>query len=141
MKVCIIGNNLVSLTLAKALLNKGLSVDIYYKKSNKIYDQTRTIGISKSNIELNYTNLIISQSNGSDIKFCWNGEEYQLVVDMSYWAQPYPIENFMDKIAQQYASEVIVGESKKSGFQPIQYKENLDGSNTLILERWNTNTL
>ena len=58
MKVCIIGNNLVSLTLAKALLNKGLSVDIYYKKSNKIYDQTRTIGISKSNVEY-FNNLFM----------------------------------------------------------------------------------
>lgn len=115
-------------------LEKALErLNINHKKREEI--------ISKSNIELNYTNLIISQSNGSDIKFCWNGEEYQLVVDMSYWAQPYPIENFMDKIAQQYASEVIVGESKKSGFQPIQYKENLDGSNTLILERWNTSVL
>jgi len=85
----------------------------------------------------NYTDLVISQSNGSDIKFCWNGQEYQLVVDISYWVQPYPVESFMDKVAQQYANEVIVGESKKSGFQPIQYKENLDGSNTLILERWN----
>tara|TARA_B100001059_G_scaffold230612_1_gene265079 strand:+ start:582 stop:830 length:249 start_codon:yes stop_codon:yes gene_type:complete len=59
MKVCIIGNNLVSLTLAKALLNKGLSVDIYYKKSNKIYDQTRTIGISKSNVEY-FNNHVIN---------------------------------------------------------------------------------
>ena len=103
-----------------------------------INHQKRKKIISKSNIKLDYNDLIISQSNGSDIKFCWNGQEYQLVVDLSYWAQPYPIESFMDKIAQQYAGEVIVGESKKSGFQPIKYKENLDGSNTLVLERWNT---
>ena len=108
-------------------------LDINHQKRKKI--------ISRSNIKLDYTDLIISQSNGSDIKFCWNGKEYQLVVDLSYWAQPYPIESFMDKIAQQYASEVIVGESKKSGFQPIKYKENLDGSNTLVLERWNTTKL
>ena len=36
------------------------------------------------------------------------------------------------------AAEVIVGESKKSGFQAVKYEENLDGSNTLVLERWNT---
>ena len=112
-------------------LEKALDkLSINYQKRKKI--------ISKSNIKLDYNDLVISQSNGSDIKFCWNGQEYQLVVDLSYWAQPYPIESFMDKIAQQYAGEVIVGESKKSGFQPIKYKENLDGSNTLVLERWNT---
>lgn len=83
-------------------------------------------------------NLLIPQSNGYDIEFCWNGQEYELVVDMSFWEQPYPIESFIDKIAQQYAGEVIIGESQKIGFQPIKYQQNNDGSNTLILERWNT---
>ncbi len=82
-------------------------------------------------------NLVIPQSNGYDIEFAWNGQEYELVVDMSFWEQPYPIESFIDKISQQYAGEVIIGESQKIGFQPIKYQQNADGSNTLILERWN----
>jgi hypothetical protein len=86
-------------------------------------------------------NLIIPQSNNYDIEFCWNGQEYELVVDMSFWEQPYPIESFIDKIAQQYAGEVIIGESQKIGFQPIKYQQNSDGSNTLILERWNVETV
>ena len=81
-------------------------------------------------------NLVIPQSNGYDIEFAWNGQEYELVVDMSFWEQPYPIESFIDKIAQQYAGEVIIGESQKIGFQPIKYQQNADGSNTLVLERW-----
>jgi hypothetical protein len=83
------------------------------------------------------TTLVIPQSNGYDIKFAWNGQEYELVVDMSFWEQPYPIESFIDKVAQQYAGEVIIGESQKTGFQPIKYQQNADGSNTLVLERWN----
>ena len=83
-------------------------------------------------------NLVISQSNGYDIEFTWNGQEYELVVDMSFWEQAYPIESFIDKIAQQYAGEVIIGESQKTGFQPIKYQQNADGSNTLVLERWNS---
>ena len=55
---------------------------------------------------------------------------------MSFWEQPYPIEVFMEKIAQQYADKVITGESKKIGFQTIKCQPNVDGSNTLILERW-----
>ena len=81
--------------------------------------------------------LIIPQSNGYNIEFAWNNQEYELIVDMSFWEQPYPIESFVDKISQQYAGEVIIGESQKIGFQPIQYQQNTDGSNTLILERWN----
>jgi hypothetical protein len=94
----------------------------------------------KINTELNSynANLIIPQSNGYDIEFAWNGKEYELVVDMSFWEQPYPIESFIDKVAQQYAGEVIIGESEKIGFQPIKYQQNADGSNTLVLERWNS---
>ena len=86
------------------------------------------------------SDLIINQSNGYDIKFCWNGQEYELVVDMSFWEQPYPVESFIDKISQQYAGEVIVSESQKLGFQPVKYQKNEDGSNTVVLERWNQTT-
>lgn len=89
------------------------------------------------NVNLHNVNLVIPQLNGYDIEFAWNGQEYEIVVDMSFWEQSSPIENFIDKIAQQYAGEVIIGESQKMGFQPINYNQNLDGSNTLILERWN----
>ena len=92
---------------------------------------------NNSNLEYDNMNLIIPQSNGYDIEFAWNGQEYELVVDMSFWEQPYPIESFIDKISQQYAGEVIIGESQKIGFQPIKYQQNADGSNTLVLERWN----
>lgn len=87
--------------------------------------------------EVQEKTLVIPQSNGYNSEFIWNGQEYELMVDISFWEQPYPIESFMDKIAQKYAREVIIGESQKIGFQPINYKQNSDGSNTLILERWN----
>ena len=81
--------------------------------------------------------LIIPQSNKHDAEFVWNGREYQLKADIQLWKQEYSIENFIDKISQQYAGEVIISESQKRGFQPIQYKQNSDGSNILVLERWN----
>lgn len=96
----------------------------------------------KTNIEteeLSNTNLVIPQSNGYDIEFVWNGQIYELVVDVSFWEQPYPIESFIDKVSKQYAGEVIIGESHKMGFQPVKYQQNVDGSNTVVLERWNQN--
>jgi hypothetical protein len=115
-------------------LEKALTrLDIQYKRQL----QTGNISIT----ETNNTNLVIAQPNGYDITFCWNGQEYELVVDMSYWKQPYPVESFIDKVGQQYAGEAIIGESQKIGFQPIKYQQNEDGSNTLVLERWNGNNL
>lgn len=60
---------------------------------------------------------------------------------MSFWKQSLSIESFIDTISQQYASEVIIGESKKIGFQPVKYQQNSDASNTLVLERWNSASL
>ena len=106
----------------------------YLKKAlnglNLVYEEKK---------KLSHINLVISQSNGYDITFDWNGQEYELVVDMSFWEQTSPIESFIDKVAQQYAGEVIIGESRKTGFQPTKYQQNVDGSNTLIVERWNNN--
>ena len=51
MKVCILGDNLTSLALAKALVKKEIFVDLFYEKKNTKIDITRTIGISKSNID------------------------------------------------------------------------------------------
>jgi hypothetical protein len=93
--------------------------------------------IENQNSTLVNINLVIPQSNGYDIVFCWNGQEYELITDLSFWEQSYPIENFIDRIAQQYAGEVVIGESQKIGFQPVKYQQNEDGSNTLVLERWN----
>jgi hypothetical protein len=110
-------------------LEKALNrLNIVYKQEQKILQNSNLLNV----------NLVIPQSNGYDIEFCWNGQEYELVVDMSFWEQPYPIENFIDKVAQQYAGEVVIGESQKIGFQPVKYQQNSDGSNTLVLERWNS---
>lgn len=109
-------------------LEKALKkLNIEYKQQEKTID---------SNF-LATTNLVIPQSNGYDIEFVWNGQVYELVVDVSFWEQPYPIESFIDKVSKQYAGEVIIGESHKLGFQPVKYQQNVDGSNTVVLERWN----
>jgi hypothetical protein len=107
---------------------------------NIIYKEQENT-LNNSNSENSNLSLVIPQSNGYDITFDWNGQEYELVVDMSFWEQPYPVESFIDKVAQQYAGEVIIGESQKTGFQPIKYQQNADGSNILILERWNNQKL
>ena len=51
MKVCIIGEGLVSLSLANVLIKKELTVDIIKNKKNIKYDKTRTLGVSKSNLD------------------------------------------------------------------------------------------
>ena len=58
MKVCIIGDGLTSLVLAKALVNRDIFVDIIPNKKPQKPDQTRTLGISTSNIDFLNKNII-----------------------------------------------------------------------------------
>ena len=58
MRICIVGSSLSALTLAKALVNQNIYVDMI--SSNKKYkiNHSRTIGISKSNYEYFNNNII-----------------------------------------------------------------------------------
>ena len=58
MRVCILGDNLTSLTLAKALVNQNINVEIFTNKKKQIIDFSRTIGITKSNIEYFNKNIV-----------------------------------------------------------------------------------
>ncbi len=58
MKVCILGNNLTSLTLAKTLINMGLYVDVFSKDNKENHDKLRTIGISTSNLNFFNKNIL-----------------------------------------------------------------------------------
>ena len=66
MKVCILGDGLVSLSLANILINNNIFVDIFTNQKIKKQNKNRTIGISKSNIE--YFNKNIANIE----KFLWN---------------------------------------------------------------------
>ncbi len=58
MRVCIIGSGLSALTLAKALVNEKVYVDVASLDKNHKINKSRTIGISKSNFEYFNENLI-----------------------------------------------------------------------------------
>ncbi len=58
MRVCILGSGLTALTLAKALVNQNIFVDIVSEIENYKINQSRTIGISKSNLDYFNQNIV-----------------------------------------------------------------------------------
>jgi 2-octaprenyl-6-methoxyphenol hydroxylase len=66
MTVCILGNSLTALTLAKLLVNYDIDVDLIFNKKNYKINHTRTIGISKNNIDFFNSNIINVE------KLIWN---------------------------------------------------------------------
>ena len=75
MRLCILGAGLTSLTLAKALVNQNIYVDIIQQNKTNLYDQSRTIGISKSNIEF-FNNSIINID-----KIAWKLKKIEIFSD------------------------------------------------------------
>ena len=68
MKVCIIGDGLTSLTLAKALVNQGVYVHIFTQQKLRKKNKGRTIGISKSNLDFFNKNILNIEKLSWDIK-------------------------------------------------------------------------
>ena len=66
MTICILGNGLTALTLAKLLVNYEIHVDLIFNKKNYKIDHTRTIGISKNNIDFFNSNIVNIE------KLIWN---------------------------------------------------------------------
>jgi len=61
MNICLIGDSLTSLALAKNLINKKIKVSIYYSKQNKF--KNRTLGISKDNLDFINKDIIKIKKN------------------------------------------------------------------------------
>ena len=63
MNICLIGDGLTSLALAKNLINKNIKVFVYYKNNKKLNSQSRTIGISKKNFDFFNKEIIKIKKN------------------------------------------------------------------------------
>ena len=88
MKVCIVGSGLSALTLAKALVNQNISVDMFVKKKNNNVNLSRTLGISKSNVKF-FNNYIENIDN-----ILWKIKKIEIFTDN---LQNEKLLNFEDK--------------------------------------------
>ena len=69
MNICIIGGGLTSLSLAKNLVNKKINVHFYHKDKIENLSSSRTIGISRNNLEFFRKNIYkIAKNNFWEIK-------------------------------------------------------------------------
>ena len=63
MNICLIGDNITSLTLAKNLVNKNIKVFVYHNRKNNYQYQSRIIGISKNNLDFFNNNILKIKKN------------------------------------------------------------------------------
>ena len=75
MRVCILGDGLSALSLAKALVNQNIYVDILSEQKNLKFSQSRTIGISKSNFNFFNESIINIE------KYVWKLKKIEIFTD------------------------------------------------------------
>ena len=75
MNVCIFGSGLVSIALAKALVNQGIYVDFISDQKSYKMNKSRTIGISNTNIDF-FNKYILNINN-----LLWNIDKIEIYSD------------------------------------------------------------
>jgi len=124
MRICIIGSGLTSLALAKALVNQNIYVDILKDKKKQIIDQSRTIGITKSNLEY-FNNNIVNID-----KIIWKLNKIEIFSDKLNQAKLFEFQNNNQALFSMVRSfdlyNVLEKSLKKNKFFKIQNLVNLE---------------
>ena len=136
MKVCILGEGLTSFTLAKNLANLGIFVDIVSDKKI-IKNKTRTIGISKSNVE--FLNKEIFDIN----KFLWKVNKIEIFTENLKENKVLEFENGKNYLFALFKNdevlEYLFSILKKNKF--VKFKKKLEIKNYELIINCQKNTL
>ena len=93
MNICIIGGGLTSLSLAKNLINKKINVHFYHNSKIKNLSSSRTIGISKNNLEFFKKEILNIQK-----KFFWEIKKIEIYSEKLKKENLLRFENEQDKL-------------------------------------------
>ncbi len=77
---------------------------------------------------------VIKQSNGYDLGFRKNGENYELVAD--FWGAKINQQEFINNISQKYAHKTLMETIQTEGFNVEEEEVLADGTVRILVGRW-----
>ncbi len=131
MRVCILGTGLTSLTLAKALVNQNIYVDLYPQKKLNLPDKSRTIGISKSNIEF-FNNSVVNVD-----KISWKLKKIEIFSDTLKKEKLINFENNSNELFSIIRNQNLLKILQKSLFKNKFFKKINSLKNLNFLDKYN----
>jgi len=110
--------------LLKALLVIGLPVDVNQELENPVGHE--------------HAKVMCDITLGTDIGFRLNTQTqtYELVTDIQTWKHSIPPKRMIEKITQEYATEIVTREVKKKGFEVEKKVNSLKNEVEIIATRW-----
>ena len=125
MRVCILGSSISSLSLAKALVNLKINVDVLSAKKPNFVNRSRTIGISKSNVDFFNKNVINIE------KIIWKINEIDIYSDKLEGQKLINFKNkndYLFSIIKNYKLQEILEKSLKKNkyFRLLKYNKKIN---------------
>ena len=77
---------------------------------------------------------VIRQSNGYDLGFRRNGEDYELVAD--FWGARINRQDFINSIGQKYARKSLMAAVESEGFNVEEEETLADGTVRVVVGKW-----
>ncbi|MEA5576193.1 DUF1257 domain-containing protein [Anabaena sp. UHCC 0451] len=81
-----------------------------------------------------HAEYVIKQSNGYDLGFRKNGENYELVAD--FWGAKINQQEFINNISQKYAHKTLMETIQTEGFNVEEEEVLADGTVRVLVGRW-----
>ena len=128
MNICIIGDGLTSLSLAKNLINKKINVHFYHKKKIKNLSSSRTIGISKNNLEF-FKEEILNIPK----KFLWEIKKIEIFSEKSKKENLLRFENDQDKLFYMIKNDNLYNLLISKTFKNKFFKKSLIKKNSFYI--------
>ena len=125
MKVCVLGDGLISLSLAKTLANQAINVDIFGNKKRNVNDRLRTLAISKNNVDFFNNNIVNIK------KLLWNIRKIEVFTENLHNEKLINFEkdnkNIFSIIRNYELNQFLTSELKKNKY--VNFKKNFDFRN------------
>ena len=129
MNICIIGDGLTGLSLAKNLINKKINVHLYHKNKIKKSSSSRTIGISKNNLEFFKKEILNISKN-----FFWEIKKIEIFSEKLKKENLLRFENNQDKLFYMVKNdnlyESLINKISKNKF----FKKSLIKNNSFYMD-------
>jgi 2-octaprenyl-6-methoxyphenol hydroxylase len=125
MTICILGNSLTALTLAKTLVNKNIYVDLLASKKENKLSHTRTLGISKTNSDFFNKDIISIE------KLLWKLKKIEIFSENLKKERLVNFENKEDQLFSMIKNYQLYETLKKSLFSNKFFKKKINNKKDL----------
>ncbi len=103
-------------TIETSFIDKDILFQTLNELDYQVINNVEKIAINSYDNKNTIPEIIIKQSNGYDIGFKLEDNNYQLVSDLQFWNLPIPVSAFLEKVTHKYAVNSVLCAAKENDY-------------------------